>query len=429
MNYTFFEPNTYLLLYLNKYYENENELIDNIYNKFNIKIIKILNNDDIKKNINHSNFLEIFIDNQIENDLIKNAFIILYFSNYKKTKNLCNLIKLYNKNIIYNIKNINDNINENINENIDIQNNIELFEKYYNSLNENVNNIEINKNIDITYKKINNNIINDKIHIITFFKNDESIYKILQKKCIMENINNNHVSHVHIFGMNLTNEFSSCIDVISNSKNLILNETCLNISFKDLFDYCNEKLLNKIICILRSDIILPNQNNLDDIDFYLTLNENDIFILSRLERLVNGNLARTEKLNKILYSSEQDAWIFKSPIKIDNLDNNIIFYDKYSELYLNKILYNNGYNIINDTNKYKIIRILYDNNIDNRLLINKKDIIKDSSNIYLLPDNIHLNNIDINMLLSIINIDDKELYNLKCYIFNKYLKKKIVNEI
>jgi hypothetical protein len=425
MNYTFFEPNTYLLLYLNKYYENENELIDNIYNKFNIKIIKILNNDDIKKNINHSNFLEIFIDNQIENDLIKNAFIILYFSNYKKTKNLCNLIKLYNKNIIYNI----ENINENINENIDIQNNIELFEKYYNSLNENVNNIEINKNIDITYKKINNNIINDKIHIITFFKNDESIYKILQKKCIMENINNNHVSHVHIFGMNLTNEFSSCIDVISNSKNLILNETCLNISFKDLFDYCNEKLLNKIICILRSDIILPNQNNLDDIDFYLTLNENDIFILSRLERLVNGNLARTEKLNKILYSSEQDAWIFKSPIKIDNLDNNIIFYDKYSELYLNKILYNNGYNIINDTNKYKIIRILYDNNIDNRLLINKKDIIKDSSNIYLLPDNIHLNNIDINMLLSIINIDDKELYNLKCYIFNKYLKKKIVNEI
>ena len=424
MNYIFFEPNTYLLLYLNKYNEDENKLIDIIYNKYNIKIIKMLNNHDIKTNIEHTNFIEIYIDNEIENHLIKNAFIILYFSNYKKSKNICNLIKIYNKNIIFNIKNI-ENYNQNSIENYN-QNSMELFEKYYNDLDEYVHNIEINKNINIIYKKLNNNIIDDKIHIITFFKNNENLYNILQKKCIMENINNNHVSHVHIFGMNLTNEFSSC--VISNSKNLVLNETSLNISFKYLFDYCNDKLLNKIICILRSDIILPNQNNLDDIDLDLTLNNNNIFILSRLEHLMNGNLVRTEKLNKILYSTEQDAWIFKTPINLENIDDNLYFYDKYSELYLNKILCKNGYNIINDTNKYKIIRILCDNNIENRLLLNNEKKINDSS-VYLLPDNFHLNNIDINTLLSFINIDDKEMYHLKCYIFNKYLKKKIINDI
>ena len=140
---------------------------------------------------------------------------------------------------------------------------------------------------------------------------------------------------------------------------------------------------------------------------------------------MNGNLVRTEKLNKILYSTEQDAWIFKTPINLENLDDNLYFYDKYSELYLNKILYMNGYNIINDTNKYKIFRILCDNNIENRLLLNNEKKINDNS-VYLLPDNYHLNKVDINTLVSFINIDDEEIYHLKCYIFNKYLKKKII---
>ena len=200
-----------------------------------------------------------------------------------------------------------------------------------------------------------------------------------------------------------------------------------------MIDYANSKLHGKIIFIARCDIILPNQNDLCDLKFDLT-NNNDIYALSRIDRLINGNLVRSDKLNKILYCNQQDAWIFKSPLNIEDKPHNdmshILLYDKYSELYFNKILINNNYNVINDTNKLKIIRLLHENNLDNRELIDEKEIDEEhEENIYILPDNSSLSKINIDKLINFIGIDDKELYNLKCYIFNKYFKSKIINEI
>ena len=110
--------------------------------------------------------------------------------------------------------------------------------------------------------------------------------------------------------------------------------------------------------------------------------------------------------------------------------NDLLFYNKYSELFFNKILINNNYNVINDTNKLKIIRLLHENNLDNRELIDEKEIDEEhEENIYVLPDNSSLSKINIDKLINFIGIDDKELYNLKCYIFNKYFKSKIIDEI
>ena len=156
-------------------------------------------------------------------------------------------------------------------------------------------------------------------------------------------------------------------------------------------------------------------------------NENKIYCISRIERLINGVLIKYDKLNKIFYSTEQDAWIFKSPLNI-NLDyfNNIYFYEKFSELALNNILKNNNYKIINDSNKYKILRILTDNNIKNRHILNNNYKKNNIENLLILPDNDSFNKVSIEQLVQIINLDEKELYSLKCEIFNKYLKKNII---
>ena len=124
--------------------------------------------------------------------------------------------------------------------------------------------------------------------------------------------------------------------------------------------------------------------------------------------------------------------LFKSPINIKNehLDylDNLYFYNKHSELYFNRILKINNYNIINNTNRYNIIRIHFDDKLDVRQLLDNPKL-DDIDNIFLLPDNDNLNKISIDKLLSIFNIDSNEVYKIKCELFNRYLKNKIINEI
>ena len=188
--------------------------------------------------------------------------------------------------------------------------------------------------------------------------------------------------------------------------------------------------------MLRSDIVLPNQQSLDELDLEFYESPNEIYAISRIERLINGMFVKSDKLNKILFSTEQDGWIFKSPLNI-NLEKLefIYFYNKYSELYFNYLLKNSNYNIINNTNKFKIIRILYENNIEHRILIDniensaENNIKNNANNIFLLPDNNSFDKISIENLINSLNLDDKEIYNLKCELFNKYFKNKIINDI
>jgi hypothetical protein len=293
-----------------------------------------------------------------------------------------------------------------------------------------------NQNIKVKYNKIKSYKDSSLINVVTFYKKNESneIINILQKKCINENLNNKNVSEVHILGKNLENEFSNhdIQQTIKNTNKKVIYKECENnVTFKDLIDYIDENLKNKIICILRSDIILPNQKELDELFMDLIIN-NNIYVLSRIERLINGNFARSENLNKNMYSTEQDAWIFKSPLHLiyeNNNFSNLYFYDKYSELYFNKILLNNEYNIINDTTKYKIIRLLYENNIDNRLLIEEADDIDEDSDIFLLPDNAQLNKVSIDTMIAHLKISDKDLYKIRCEIYNKYFKNIIIDNI
>jgi hypothetical protein len=139
-----------------------------------------------------------------------------------------------------------------------------------------------------------------------------------------------------------------------------------------------------------------------------------------------------DKINNIFYSTEQDCWIFNVPLDIQdcyiNELKNIYFYNRYSELIFNMILKKNNYILLNDTKKYKIFRILHENNLENRLLLTEKTSIKNDE-IYLLPENDSFDKVSLEQFIKYLNLDDKELYLLKCELFNKYSKNKIVENI
>jgi hypothetical protein len=427
-NFSFIH-NDYIIIY------SDNNLINYVKTmkgNNNIIFIQFLLNNEEKKNTNH--IIEIYPDSYIEELLIEKCKFIIYLSTINRSNFLLEYINKYNKYIVYKeneITYIDDDafLNE-----INIKTNLNEFSSIYlNLLNNNIDKKSFEKNIN--YKLIKNikKIEVDKINILTFYKKtDINILNIIQKKCILENLKNNNVSKIFILGHDLHNELKDILEINqSENKKLVLNEFNKNISYKDLIEFLNNNLTDKIVCIIRSDLVLPNQDELDNIEIDIISSNNEIIAISRIDRLINGNLVKSDKLNKILYSTEQDAWILRSPLKstfLDSLDN-IFFYDKYSELYFNQYLKINNYNIINNTNKYKIIRILHENNIDTRLLLNNDIKINNTNDIFLLPDNNSFDKIPINDLLKFCNLDENDIYEIKCSLFNKYLKNKIITEL
>jgi len=412
-------PNKYIILYIDT---------DNIFNinlitsKYkDLGIIRFLLKNENKQNIN---IHEIYPDTYSEDNLIKNCLCIVYLSKIKRSDVLIRLIELYNKYVIYEDLNILNNIDyivqNDTEKNTLFEENREEFKKIYNNFTLTSNkNILLEDNIKLEYNKIFKDYIH-KITIITYFKNsDIKILNIIQKKSIIENLKNKNVHKVIVLGNNIINEFQD------SSDNLELIEYAEEVTYKDLIDVSNRLLNDSIVCILRSDIILPNQNELYDLNIDLSDN-NVIYTISRIERLINGNLVKSEKIYKTLQSIEQDAWIFKSPLNINaQLFHDIYFYHKYSELYFHNILTLNNYKIINNSSKIKIIRLLHENNIDNRLLVNNTDVPPVLENIYLVPDNELLNKLSIDNLFQLFNIHSDDIYNIKLDIFNKYIKKNI----
>lgn len=425
MNKFDFNQNKYIILYTD---HNIDTISLVLKEKFNLTVVKLLLNFE-KKN-NSDIYSEIYSDTHIDELLINNAYCIIYLSKINRSDILINLLDKYNKLVIYNEDNIISDIillNEN-----NLENKLNDFKLLYDKLPPYKNNLILHKNIKLKYSKLSQKYEKEQIHMITVFKTtDIKILNVIQKKCIIENLHNKNVKQLIVLGHNLEEEFK---DVMTNigEKKIIFYENNNQVSYKDLLEISNKSFENKITCIIRSDIILPNQPELDDLEINLLENKNEIYAISRLERLINGNLTRSPRLNKILSCTEQDAWLFKSPLNINLRENkyleNIYLYDKYSELYFNQALKLNNYSIINNTIKYKIIRILFDNNIDNRLLLNTKNI-NIEHDIFLLPDNESIDKIPIDKLLKYFNINDKEIYAIKCDIFNKYLKNKIIDAI
>lgn len=418
-------PKEYILIYCDNDFLELNNL-KTLLN--NIKIVRLLLTNEEKKD-EENDIIEIYPDLYIENILIENCLCVIYLSKYTRSSILIELIEKNNILVICNYSNILTYISVLIefknrpeiilNEIKMLINNFKVI--YYNLLN--IKNIDtnINKNIKILINKLTVNIESEKINIVTYYKKyDSDIMNIIQKKCITENLKNNNIGNIFIIGNNLNEELND----ISDNKISIYNFN-EELSYKNIIDITNISLNNKIILLIRSDIIIPTQE-FDNIE--LDFIESNIYTITRIERLINGNLIYSQKLNNTFFSLEHDAWLFKSPLNINNIEdiNKLYFYEKYNELYFNKILKLNNYNIINYTTKYKIIRLLYENNIENRLLLKDNKNIN-NNDIYLIPDNQIINSLSIDKLLELYNIDNNDIYKIKCDIFNNYIKNKIIN--
>ena len=251
-----------------------------------------------------------------------------------------------------------------------------------------------------------------KIKLITIFKNTDKINNYLQKKCIIENLKNEYFDKIII----ICNDNIFLEDLNNDKIEYIKFNNIDNISYADIFQIINEKYDNCNICLARPDIIILNLKIIKKI---INLVEDKIFCLTRIERLLNGEFKKLDLIEDIESYIEFDVYIFKSSINIDlNKIKNLYFLKKYDELYLNKFLSEN-YKLYNNLDEDLIIRLLYDNNIENRYLISNNDCAIDKKNIELIP-----NNCDINLdnFIKNLNLSENELYELKTKIINDNLK-------
>jgi hypothetical protein len=145
--------------------------------------------------------------------------------------------------------------------------------------------------------------------------------------------------------------------------------------------------------------------------------------------LNNGNLIKNNNYIKKHCSTEQDVFMFKTPVNCQDIELDI--FNKYDELFINYELLKRNFIIINDTSNYKIIRyMLDDKEIDNRIIYNNNTVelenIKDmKENIYFLPENEYINNINININMNT-NMTYIEFYQFKCNFINKIIKENIL---
>jgi hypothetical protein len=432
-----------------------------------INVLKGLNND-VKHKYNQSNFLKHYNNLYGSNELndifkmFKNKFEnnnILENNNQEQNKNQeqnnqnneikkIKLIKKVNKEELENIKEENEN-NENENnenennenennENENNENNENKNNKNENKINKNENKINenkksIQKNINVTLNKVNNLNMN---HIyVTFYDHTEhQITNDIQIKCIIENCKNKLFNKFLIFNNNnnemLLNYFKNELnEELINSIIFIKNDDLNTHAFKinKVINYLNTNYLGDIVYLCRSDILIPIQNEIKNIQSKL-LEHNYIYAISRVERKLDGTMFKESTFNNLLYSHLQDLYIFKVSLNIDLNNNNQIyneldFYEHNFEILFNKILEDSGYNIINDTINCKIFRIMCSNNVNERHIMKKNNINYKDNNCSYIAENSILNKFTLENYLNNLDLNEEEIYLVKQYIFKLFIKK------
>ena len=402
-----------------------------------MKLYKIIYPD--QKGIETNLYEQIYVDDYLENILIYKAKFIIYLLDTRSINdNFIEFIKNNNKTIIYDIRQLNSDINL-----------VNDFEKKYYLLKTYIrSNSLLKNNILFEIKKIEKKRIKFEesyINYITYFKYidniddnaKEQLYKT-QIVTICENFKNKFFKRFIIIGDDLV-RLKTDLTRINNNKNLnkeiIFVENFKDIIFGNIIQFLNNNYADQINILSKSDVIIPYQDNLDNLDYFYNNNNNNnnnnniFFCISTLLRLNNGNLIKNSKYVKNHCSTEQDIYIFKTPVNCQDI--NLDIFNKYDELFINHELLKRNFIIINDTSSYKIIRyMLDDKEIDNRIIYKNNTVelenIKDmKENIYFLPENEYINNINININMNT-NMTYIEFYQFKCNFINKIIKENLL---
>lgn len=143
--------------------------------------------------------------------------------------------------------------------------------------------------------------------IIEYFKSSDYQRHSEYLTCIHENLENDFIDKIYVF-------ISDDSKLNFTSKKLKVINRTTRPSYKDLFEFCNEKLKDQICIIANADIIFDETiSTLNDADL-----SNTFVALTRWEVFNENGEWCIAPFNN---SSSQDTWVFKSPIEVtDDMD-------------------------------------------------------------------------------------------------------------
>ena len=166
--------------------------------------------------------------------------------------------------------------------------------------------------------------------IINLYRDDDEARRNEILDCLKTNLENKYIDHVHIFLENWQ-DFPEFYDMPQD------NITTINVdervSFRKIFEYCNENIVNKQCIVANNDIMFT-----DDLRKIKGIQPKEFFALTRHE---NGKLCQNE--NRDAFCSH-DAWIFTSPMVDDfkKLDDSVVIGNLFCDTVLCYLLHSIG---------------------------------------------------------------------------------------
>ncbi len=273
------------------------------------------------------------------------------------------------------------------------------------------------KNINYDIKKIKHNILN----IYSFLVNLNSDYRLCDYiECIKTNLNLNYLKKFYLFKKK-DYDISYIPNYILNHDKISIIEVN-NYKIPTIFEYISEKNIN---CIINLDIYINNENNYENYMNDLFINPKNIYCLSRIET-DKIKYWENPKLKNLYYSLTQDMWIFNGKIDIEGINSNLIFGNIWNDIIFNHYLIEKNYNLINNGKLNPILHLdtytMKNRNYVDPIRIMNENIDISKESYHFLPDKICIKDCTVDKLINELKIKEDDIYNIKKYIMNKYIK-------
>ena len=243
--------------------------------------------------------------------------------------------------------------------------------------------------------------------------------------CLEQNIANCYISKIHCFRM----VGVVLPDHVLNSHKMVFIDVDHRSTFKELLDYANNELLGRAVVIANLDIFLSHENNWVEVEKTLGGSNKLVLAQSRTEYENATNQFLDPGLDGLSYANAQDAWIFKTPVFLDDVDFEIgtigadnALADRFKKA---------GYIPMNLASRYRIfhydvcrgktsanaVNVHYNESKDLGSVFTRKP---EERGYYLVPDFDRMKNID--NVLNGIGMDDIAKYMIICDILTQFVK-------
>ena len=261
----------------------------------------------------------------------------------------------------------------------------------------------------------------------------DPVTNLIQKKCILENLRNKTIDRFYLFA-DLTQMTDEGGELQGDAKMEIVPLGSPTFSFHRLIEHANEHHSHDIIYLIRSDMVLPNQESLETLEYTFYENPMMIYALSRIERTLQGHMFKDQACMSMMYSHEQDLYIYQAPLLLSPaslfqpLLEGIDFYGKHEELRLNWLLEMAGYTLYNDTEKFKVIRIMTQEGQRHILRPGRNARLACEGDLTFLPENSGIRHLPLDQLIRNCQMNEEGEYQLKKWLYERYILPKVLKD-